>query len=121
MVVFGGPFPLLLSLANGGVVIETDAPGKFELSPGFPVILNNGHGAWGPSGGREAFTFLYRKLIYQEDGVTPFGMTRTRGRGSLSRDGLTFTATLLIEIEDLTGQLLFAAEGTASGSKIRVE
>ena len=42
---FGGPFPLLLSLANEGVVIETDAPGKFELSPGFPVILNNGHGA----------------------------------------------------------------------------
>ena len=31
---FGAPFPLLVSLGRDGVVIETDAPGKFPFGPG---------------------------------------------------------------------------------------
>jgi hypothetical protein len=112
---------LLLSVGDEGVVTETDAPGKFALGPGFLAILTGGHGAWQPARGRGAFTYVYRKLIYLEDGVTPFGVTRTRASGSLSRDGLTFTATIAIEIADLTAQVLFAAEGSATGSKIRVD
>ena len=84
---FGGPFPLLLSLGSEGVVIETDAPGKFALAPDLLVILSNGHGAWEPIRGRGAFVYCDRKLIYQEDGLTPFGITRTQARGRLSADG----------------------------------
>ena len=36
---FGLPFPLLLSLADGGVAIETDSPGAFALGPGLSVVL----------------------------------------------------------------------------------
>jgi hypothetical protein len=117
---FGAPFPLLLSVATGGVVMETDAPGKFPLGPGFLTILTNGHGAWEPVRGRRGFTYLYRKLIYLEDGLTPFGITRTRASGSVGADGQAFTATIAIEIADLAGQVLFVAEGTASGAKIRL-
>lgn len=117
---FGEPFPLLLSLGGDGTVLETDAPGKFQLAPGFFVILSNGHGAWEPTRGRQAFTYVYRKLIYQQDGLTPFGVTRTRATGGIGPDGAEFQATINIEIADLTGQVLFETTGTAAGRKVRV-
>jgi hypothetical protein len=117
---FGEPFPLLLSLAGEGTVLETDAPGKFQLAPDFFVILSNGHGAWEPTRGRKAFAYEYRKLIYQQDGLTPFGVTRTSANGSLSPDGATFQVQIAIEIADIAGQVLFQTTGTAAGTKIRV-
>jgi hypothetical protein len=119
---FGPPFPLLLSLADGGVAIETDAPGVFPLGPGLSVILSNGHGAWSRAWADEAFTFtyLYRKLIFQQDGLTPFGMARTRATGKVQRNGNVFRAEIVIELSDLTGQTFFETRGTATGTRISV-
>ena len=42
-------------------------------------------------------------------------------KGKVSADGTSFHATLVIEISDLAGQVLFSTQGTAVGSKIRVD
>jgi len=117
---FGPPFPLLLSLADGGVAIETDAPGAFPLTPGLSVVLSNGHGAWSRAHGDGAFTYLYRKLIFQQDGLTPFGMAKTRATGTVQRKGTAFRAEISIELSDLNGQTLFETRGTATGTRIGV-
>ena len=104
---FGAPFPLLLSLGADGLVIETDAPGKFPLGPGFLTVLSNGHGAWEPTRGRGTRCgSLYRKLIYQEDGLTPFGRAHT-GKRDREPDGASFQATIEIEIADFAGEEAF--------------
>ena len=74
---------------------------------------------WEPKKGGE-FAYLYRKLIYQENGLTPFGTTRTSATGTISADGKRLEATILIEFLDVQGNLLFPAPGTASGTKIDV-
>jgi hypothetical protein len=117
---FGPPFPLLVSLADGGVAIETDAPGAFPLGPGISVVLSNGHGAWSRARGDRAFTYLYRKLIFQQDGLTPFGMARTRATGTVQRNGTAFRAEISIELSDLNGQTFFETSGTATGTRISV-
>ena len=117
---FGPPFPLLLSLADGGVAIETDAPGAFPLGPGLSVVLSNGHGAWSRARTDRAFTYLYRKLIFQQDGLTPFAMARTRATGTVQRNGTAFRAEISIELSDLNGQTFFETRGTATGTRIDV-
>jgi hypothetical protein len=117
---FGPPFPLLLSLADGGVVIETDAPGIFPLGPSLSVILSNGHGAWSRAKGNRAFSYVYRKLIFQQDGITPFGMARTRAAGTVQRNGQAFRAEITIELSDLAENVFFETRGTATGTRITV-
>jgi hypothetical protein len=102
------------------VVIETDAPGVFPLGPGFSVILSNGHGAWSRAKDDRAFSYLYRKLIFQQDGVTPFGMARTRATGTVQSNGQAFRAEITIELSDLAGQVFFETGGTATGTRITV-
>ena len=116
---FGPPFPLLLSLGGDGIVVETDAPGAFPLGT-VSVILSNGHGAWEPARGNGAFSYLYRKLIYEQNGLTPFGTSRTQARGTVNTDGSTFRATLQIQILDSAGQILFETSGTAIGTRIAI-
>jgi hypothetical protein len=116
---FGPPFPLLLSLGDEGVVIETDAPGAFPFGT-VSVILSNGHGAWEPARGDGAFSYFYRKLIFQQNGLTPFGTARTLARGAVSDNGLTFRVTLQIQILAPAGQVLFETSGIAVGARIEV-
>jgi hypothetical protein len=75
---FGVVIPILLSFGRDGVVIETDSPAPTPVGPLGTLILSNGHGAWQPRAEKGTFAYLYRKLIYQQDGLTPFGTTKTR-------------------------------------------
>jgi hypothetical protein len=122
---FGGPVLILLSFAKDRVMLETDSPGVVPLPLGpaqelVPVIFSNGHGAWEPTPGRGTFAYLYRKIIYQADGLTPFGTTRTQTAGTVSADGTTFEAAITIEFLDLTGRAALVASGTATGTRISV-
>jgi hypothetical protein len=118
---FGGVISLLLAFGRDGVVIETDSPAPTPVGPLGILILSNGHGAWQPRAEKGTFAYLYRKLIYQPDGLTPFGTTRTQATGTLSADGTQFEATLVIEFLDTEGQIQLSAPGTATGTRIRVE
>lgn len=111
------PIPILLSLGRDGVMIETDSPAPRPVGSLGVLILSNGHGAWTPNGGGE-FAYLYRKLIYKEDGFTPFGTTRTSATGTVSVHGTQLQATLLIEFLDTDGNVLLSAPGTATGTWI---
>jgi len=122
---FGGPVLILLSFADDRVMLETDSPGLVSLPLGpsqelVPVIFSNGHGAWEPTPESGKFAYLYRKIIYQADGLTPFGTTRTRAEGTVSTDGTTFEADITIEFLDTTGQAALVASGTATGTRISV-
>jgi hypothetical protein len=114
------PIPILLSFGIEGVVMETDSPAPTPVGSLGVLVLSNGHGAWVPTGGGE-FAYLYRKLIYQQDGLTPFGTTKTQATGTLSANGTQFQATLLIEFLDTSGNVVLSAPGTATGTRIRVE
>ena len=113
-------FPCCCRWPTAGVAIETDSPGAFPLGPGLSVVLSNGHGAWSRARGDRAFTYLYRKLIFQQDGLTPFGMARTRATGTVHRNGKAFRAEIAIELSDLNGQTFFETRGTATGTRIGV-
>ena len=117
---FGFPIPILLSFTRDGVMIETDTPAPTPVGSLGTLILSNGHGDWEPTGFRQ-FSYLYRKLVYQQDGLTPFGTTRTTATGTISNDGSQLTANLLIEFLDRDGKVLLAAPGTANGTRIRIE
>jgi hypothetical protein len=118
---FGVVIPLLLSFGRDGVVIETDSPAPTPVGPLGTLILSNGHGAWQPRAEQGTFAYLYRKLIYQQDGLTPFGTTKTQATGTISADGMHFEATILIEFLDTEGQIQLSAPGTATGTRILVE
>jgi hypothetical protein len=94
---FGVVIPILLSFGRDGVVIETDSPAPTPVGPLGTLILSNGHGAWQPRAEQGTFAYLYRKLIYQQDGLTPFGTTKTQATGTISADGTHFEATIVIE------------------------
>jgi hypothetical protein len=117
---FGFPIPILLSFTRDGVMIETDAPAPTPVGNLGTLILSNGHGEWEPTGFRQ-FSYLYRKLVYEQDGLTPFGTTRTTATGTISNDGAQLKANLLIEFLDVNGNVLLAAPGTATGTKIKIE
>ena len=117
---FGFPIPILLSFTRDGVMIETDTPAPTPVGNLGTLILSNGHGEWEPTGFRQ-FSYLYRKLVYQQDGLTPFGTTRTTATGTISNDGSQLTANLLIEFLDRDGKGLLATPGTATGTRIRIE
>ena len=117
---FGVVIPILLSFGRDGVMIETDSPAPTPVGPLGTLILSNGHGAW-KDGGERTFAYLYRKLIYQQDGLTPFGTTKTQATGKISADGTHFEATILIEFLDTAGQIQLSAPGTATGTRILVE
>jgi hypothetical protein len=117
---FGFPIPILLSFTHDGIMIETDTPAPTPVGSLGTLILSNGHGEWEPTGFGQ-FSFLYRKLIYQEDGLTPFGTTRTTATGTVGNDGTELKANLLIEFLDRNGNVLLSAPGTATGTKIRLE
>ena len=117
---FGFPIPILLSFTRDGVMIETDTPAPTPVGNLGTLILSNGHGEWEPTGFRQ-FSYLYRKLIYQQDGLTPFGTTRTRATGTIGNDGSQLKANLLIEFLDRNGNVLLTAPGSATGTKIRLE
>ena len=118
---FGVVIPILLSFGRDGVMIETDSPAPTPVGPLGTLILSNGHGAWKPVAGKGTFAYLYRKLIYQQDGLTPFGTTKTQATGKISADGTQFEATILIEFLDTEGQIQLSAPGTATGTRILVE
>jgi hypothetical protein len=118
---FGVVIPILLSFGRDGVMIETDSPAPTQVGPLGTLILSNGHGAWKPMAGEGTFAYLYRKLIYQQDGFTPFGTTKTQATGTISADGTQFEATIVIEFLDTEGQITLAAPGTATGTRILVE
>ena len=46
---------------------------------------------------RRSVTYLYRKLIFQQDGLTPFGMARTKATGKVQRNGNIFRAEIVID------------------------
>jgi hypothetical protein len=117
---FGVPIPVLLSFGRDGVMIETDSPASTPVGDLGVLILSNGHGAWKSTGGGE-FAYLYRKLIYQQDGFTPFGTTRTSATGTASADGMQFEGTLLIEFLDTSGTVVSSTIGTATGTRIQVD
>ena len=118
---FGVVIPILLSFGRDGVVIETDSPAPTPVGPLGTLILSNGHGAWQPRAEEGGFAYLYRKLIYQQDGLTPFGTTKTQATGTISADGTHFEATIVIEFLDTEGQIQLSAPGTATGTQILVE
>jgi len=118
---FGVVIPILLSFGRDGVMIETDSPAPTPVGPLGTLILSNGHGTWKPLAGHGTFAYLYRKLIYQQDGFTPFGTTKTQATGTISADGTQFEATILIEFLDTEGQIKLSAPGTATGTRIFVE
>ena len=117
---FGVTIPILLSFGRDGVTIETDSPAPTPVGNLGVLILSNGHGAWVRTGEGE-FAYLYRKLIYQQDGFTPFGTTRTSATGIISADGMQLQAMLLIEFLDTDGNIVLSAPGTATGTRIQVE
>jgi hypothetical protein len=117
---FGIPIPILLSFGRDGVLIETDSPEPTPVGSLGILILSNGHGAWEHSGGGE-FAYRYRKLIYQQDGFTSFGTTKTSATGSISADGTSLIERLLIEFLDTDGQVVLSTPGTATGTRIQVE
>jgi hypothetical protein len=114
------PIPILLSFGRDGVMIETDSPAPTPVGSLGTLILSNGHGAWKPNKGSE-FAYLYRKLIYEEDGLTPFGTTRTSATGTISADGKRLEAEILIEFLDLKGKVVLSAPGAATGTKIQAD
>jgi hypothetical protein len=118
---FGVVIPILLSFGRDGVVIETDSPAPTPVGPLGTLILSNGHGAWQPRAEQGTFAYLYRKLIYQQDGLTPFGTTKTQATGTISADGTHFEATIVIEFLDTEGQIQLSAPGTATGTRILVD
>ena len=107
---FGFPIPILLSFTRDAVMIETDTPAPTPVGNLGTLILSNGHGEWEPTGFRQ-FSYLYRKLVYQQDGLTPFGTTRTTAAGTISNDGSQLTANLLIEVSRP------GREGSAGGTR----
>lgn len=116
---FRASVPVLLTFGGDKTVIESDSPAPNPLFPN-PIILSNGHGAWVPSHSARDYTFFYRKLIFEQDGLTPFGTTTTLGKLTLSADGQTFQASVEITFLDTGNKVLNRTNGTVTGSRIVV-
>jgi hypothetical protein len=116
---YGRLIRTLLSLGIEGVAVETVFPAPTPVGSLGPLLLSNGHGEWEPRG-PGAFAYLTLQVVYQADGVTPFGIAATRAEGFLVRGGTDFQATLTVEFVDTEGQSRLSVQGTANGSKIEV-
>jgi hypothetical protein len=114
------PIPVLLSFTDGGIIIETDSPMPTPFGGGIgTLVLSNGHGSW-KSLSKNKFAYTYRKILYDANGNS-FGLARTNGAVTMSRDGTHMEANVDIRFTDNNGNVLFSATGTVTGNKIEVE
>ena len=113
-----GQFNDLLSLHEGGVVIESR---RYSV-PGTPfgtLLETTGHGAWKRTGGH-TFEAFFRFLLQNQDTGDPVGtdnihlwLTGDRASGGL-------TGTFQSQIKDLTDTVLLTVEGTYTATPITV-
>jgi hypothetical protein len=114
------PIPVLLTFTADGSIIETDSPAPTPFGGSIGTLfLSNGHGSWKQTGENQ-FAYTYRKILYAANG-NPFGLARTNGAVTLSKDGTQLHANVDIRFIDNNGNVIFSATGTVIGNKIPVE
>ena len=118
------PLRTLMTFQREGTVIESRRL-YVPASPLGPVLATPGHGEWTrTANGQFAVTSV---LFYQAapnvataDG-TVLGTEKVRLKLDLSRDGSRFMGTVLVEIRDVGGSVLFSGPGSIEGTRIVVE
>lgn len=113
-----GQFNDLLSLHDGGVVIESR---RYSV-PGTPfgtLLETTGHGAWQRTGGRTVEAF-FRFLLQNQDTGDPIGTDNIRLRLTMDRRTGALTGTFQSQIKDLTDAVLLTVEGTYTATPITV-
>jgi hypothetical protein len=114
------PIPVLLTFTADGSIIETDSPAPTPFGGSIGTLfLSNGHGSWKQTG-KNQFAYTYRKILYAANG-NPFGLARTNGAVTLSKDGTQLHVNVDIRFTDNNGNVIFSAAGTVIGNRIPVE
>jgi hypothetical protein len=119
------PFKGLITFTRDGEVLESRRP-YVPFTPFGPVLESSGHGAWARTGRRQ-FAVAFQFLIQ----ASPTNLTFTNGEDLgtdnirlqivPSRSGETFTGTFRSAAKDADGNVVFAALGTVTGKRLRVE
>ena len=120
------PLQTLLTFTSDGNVVEAHRPFlPGSLSPLGPLLLTAGHGAWVRTGRREfAVTTM---LIYEgtSDNATYAGQValieKVRFKITLDPQRDSLSGTLVDELRDPAGNLVFSGPGTFAATRIVAE
>ena len=113
-----GQFNDLLSLHEGGVVIESR---RYSV-PGTPfgtLLETTGHGAWKRTGGH-TFEAFFRFLLQNQDTGDPIGTDNVHLWLTVDRASGGLTGTFQSQIKDLADAVLLTVEGTYTAAPIAV-
>lgn len=109
----GAPRMALLTATSDGIVLSSDTP----TSPVMPgqgppgvsrTYATSGFGAWGQSGDQEEFTFYE---IDFDDAGNVIDIVKITASGSVSTDGNGWSGQYRVEIDDPSGNVIFASPG----------
>jgi hypothetical protein len=94
-------------------------------SPLGPVLATPGHGEWirTANGQFAVTTYLFYQAapnVATADGSV-IGIEKVRFKIALRPDGRSFTGTVVVEIRDANGSVLFSGPGVIEGTRIAVE
>jgi hypothetical protein len=114
----------LITFMRDGTVIESQRPYLAD-TPWGPLLRTSAHGEWERIGNRDfAVTVM---LIYQgapDHPTTPgevLAIEKARMKLTLDQHGNHFSGTLLDEIRDVSGNVIFLGVGTYEATRIAVE
>ena len=119
------PFKGLITFTPNGDVLESRRP-YVPFTPFGPVIESSGHGAWTRTGRRQ-FGVLFQFLIQAAPNNTVFTNGEDLGTDNIrlqlvrSHSGESFTGTFASAAKDADGNVVFAARGTVTGTRLRPE
>jgi hypothetical protein len=113
-----------MTFTREGTVVESRRL-YLPASPLGPVLATPGHGEWTRTENGQFAVTSY--LFYQAapnvataDGSV-IGIEKVRLKLTLHPDGRRFTGTVVVEIRDANGSVLFSGPGVIEGTRIAVE
>ena len=118
------PTPDLITFMRDGTVVESQRA-YLPDTPWGPLLRTSAHGVWERTGdGDFAVTVM---VIYQggpDHPTTPgeiLAIEKARMKLRLDERGAHFSGTLLDELRDVSGNVIFQGVGTYEGTRIAVE
>jgi hypothetical protein len=106
-----GSLPGLFTFNQGGTMSE------FGIGPGStPALRSPGHGVWQREQGWQEYSFAFTYYRYNASGVF-IGSQKVTGALKLGPDDDEFATTSVIEVFDVTGNLIGTGCATAAGTR----